>query len=169
MLIGCCGSGKSTLARAIHEVLKIDLYHLDQYFWQPNWVEMEDSKWLETVNTLAQKEEWIIDGNYGRTMDIRLNRADTIIYLDFSTIKCLWRITKRIIKNHGKVRPDMPAGCKERFDLGFYHYVLIFNLVRRKNILKKLEKLKTQKDIYVLKNDSEVNQFLNSCNSKLLN
>lgn len=59
---------------------------------------MEDAKWVKTVKSLADKPKWIIDGNYGRTMDIRIEKADTIIYLDFSTKKCLWRITKRINK-----------------------------------------------------------------------
>jgi len=60
--------------------------------------------------------------DYGRTMDIRIERADTIIYLDYSTLQCLWRITRRTWKYFGQERPDMHNECKERFDLDFYHY-----------------------------------------------
>lgn len=93
-------------------MLGIEHIHLDQYYWKPNLVESEKPECEETVTELVNTSEWIIDGNYGGTMNIRLNRADTIIYLDFPTYRCLWRITKRIIKHHGKVRPDMPTGCK---------------------------------------------------------
>jgi adenylate kinase family enzyme len=160
MVIGCCGSGKSTFSRELHKVLGLNLIHLDQYYWQPNWTETKKSIWEKTVTELANKPEWIIDGNYGGTMDTRLNRADTIIYLDMPAYKCLWRITKRILKYHGKVRPDMPAGCKERFDLEFYHYVLTYNMLRRKSILKKLTSLKSDKRIEVFRNDGETRKYI---------
>lgn len=162
MVIGGCGSGKSSLSKKLSDKLRIPLFHLDQFYWQPNWVEMEKTRWEETVSTLAEKPKWIIDGNYSGTMDTRIKRADTIIYLDFPTMTCLWRITKRIYHNYGQVRSDMPEGCKERFDLDFYHYVLIFNITRRKGILKKIEALKKEKEIFILKNDKETEQFLNT-------
>ena len=146
--------------KKLNAVLRLKIIHLDQYFWQPNWVEMKKTKWEQTVTNLASEPEWIIDGNYGLTIDIRIQRADAIIFLDFSTIKCLWRIMKRVLKYRGKVRPDMPKGCKERFDLGLYHYVLTYNMLRRQSILKKLEKLKDKKHIEILKNDSEQNDIL---------
>lgn len=161
MVIGCCGSGKSTLSRKLHDVLGLELIHLDQIYWQPNWVEMEKSKWQEKVHEIANRPQWIIDGNYGGTLDARIQKADTIIYLDVPIYKCLWRITKRIIKYHGLVRPDMPEGCKERFDLEFYHYVLTFNLRKRKGILENLDRFKDLKKIVVLKNDKESENFIN--------
>ena len=162
MVIGCSGSGKSTFSRKLASILDLELHHLDQYYWKPNWEETPQSEWKEIVKKLASGSEWIIDGNFGGTMDIRIDRADTIIYLDIPTYKCLWRITKRIIKNHGKVRADMPEGCPERFDLEFYHYVLTYNLLRRKKKFEKLNKLKEQKDIYIFKNDLESHRFLQS-------
>jgi len=161
MIIGCCGSGKSTFSRALHKVLGLELIHLDQYYWQPNWVEMEKTHWAKTVTELASKPHWIIDGNYGGTMDLRFEKADTIFFLDIPTYKCLWRITKRIYKYHGKVRPDMPEGCKERFDLEFYHYVLTYNMIRRKSLLNKLNNLSNKK-IVVIKNDKEADAYIDN-------
>ena len=114
------------------------------------------------VKEIANRPEWIIDGNYGSSLDLRLQKADTVIYLDFPTISCLWRITKRIWKYHGKVRPDMPEGCRERFDLGFYHYVLTFNMIRRKSLLRKCDAVSDTKKLILIKSDREAKEFLES-------
>jgi len=166
MVIGCCGAGKSTFSKKLSFFTKLDLIHLDQYYWKPNWEETDKLAWSNLVKDLTGKSRWIMDGNYGGTMDIRIEKADTIIYLDCSTIKCLWRITKRILKYHGRVRPDMPEGCKERFDLNFYHYVATYNLVRRKSILEKLDKLKERKQILIFKSNKESDKFLRKINNE---
>ena len=77
-----------------------------------------------------------MDGNYSGTMDVRIESAGTIIYLDYPTLKCFWRVVKRIVKYHGKVRPDMPQGCKEKFDFEFLQYVATFNVKIEKEFLK---------------------------------
>jgi len=117
MVIGCCGSGKSTFSKQLKAMLNLELIHLDQYYWKPHWVESDSAEWSNKVQELANKEAWIMDGNYAGTMKWRIARADTIIYLDRSTLTCLWRVIKRTIQHYGKSRPDMPEGCKERFDL----------------------------------------------------
>ena len=162
MVIGCCGAGKSTLTRKLKSILKLPVIHLDQYYWKPNWVETPKDEWCKTVQSLAEQPKWIIDGNYGGTMEIRLEKADTVIFLDYPTWRCMLRVIKRIIKYKGKVRPDMVEGCRERFDIDFLHYVLVFNLTRRKSILQKIRKFEDGFNLVVLKNDSEVKQFLNS-------
>lgn len=98
VLIGSGGSGKSTLARQLGEKLKIEVFHLDALFWQPNWVGVPKNEQLQVQAALVKKETWIIDGNYGATMDIRLNAADTIIFLDISRWICMFRVFKRIVK-----------------------------------------------------------------------
>ncbi len=167
MVIGSCGAGKSTFSKKLNEILKTELIHLDQQYWQPNWVETEKQVWEQKVRQLAEKPHWIIDGNYGGTMDIRIKRADTIIYLDFPTWKCLWRIIKRTTKYWHKSRPDMPEGCHERFDLEFFHYVLVFNFIKRKSLHKKLQKVSSEKEVHILYNDKEVSQFLSSLSAAI--
>ncbi len=162
MVLGCCGAGKSTFARALSSIIGVEVIHLDQYYWKPEWTETVKSEWEKTVANLAKREEWIIDGNYGGTMDVRIERADTIILLDYSTVKCLWRVVKRIARYRGKVRPDMPDGCRERFDLEFLHYTATYNIRKRKKTLRKLSVLKSHKTIHIFKDDNESNQFLNS-------
>lgn len=160
LILGCCGAGKSTLARRISKITGLDIIHLDQHYWKANWIETEKTEWERKAQELANRPQWIMDGNYAGTLDLRLKRADTVIYLDQSTVKCLWRITKRILKYRGLTRPDMPEGCKERFDLEFYHYVTIFNLIRRKALLSKLNEFKTDKAVHVFCNDRQSENYL---------
>ena len=81
-------------------------------------------------NELVKEDEWIIDGNYGGTMDIRMNAADTIIFLDIHRTICVYHAFKRVVQYRNKTRPDMGAGCEERFDLQFlngYGNILMLN------------------------------------------
>jgi adenylate kinase family enzyme len=162
IVIGCCGAGKSTFARRLHDKTGLELIHLDQLHWSPNWVESDKETMKQRVKQTVEKPKWIIDGNYGSTMDIRIEKADTILYLDYPIWKCLWRVTKRIWQYNGKTRPDMTEGCPERWDWEFIHYVATFNLTKRKAILERLEKVKGQKRIEVFKNDRDAEVFLNN-------
>lgn len=161
MVIGCPGAGKTTFSRRLQKITGIELFHLDQYYWQPNWQPSSSSNWRPFVQELADREEWIIDGNYGGTLDLRIAKADMIIYLDYPTLLCLWRVTKRIVKFEGQSRPDMPIACPERFDLEFYKYIANFNTKQRATILDKLKKVESAKDIFIFKKDIQVDRFLN--------
>lgn len=165
MVIGCSGSGKSTFSRILHQKTQLPLIHLDQAYWKPNWVEQSPDEWRSIVTKLASKESWIMDGNYSGTWDLRIPRADTIIFLDKSTSVCLYRVLKRIFQNYGKVRPDMVPGCPERLDAQFLHYVLVYNLTRRSKNLKRLKELKGEKQVFIFQKEKEITSFLNSLGS----
>ena len=164
MVIGCSGAGKSTFSKALQEITHLPLIHLDREYWKSNWVETPNDEWEIIVKDLSSKTRWIIDGNYGRTMQYRLEHADTVVFLNRSTWLCVYRIIKRTIKYYGQSRPDMATGCHERFDLKFLMYVLRYNHARRPGILKKLQALKGEKKIIVLHSEREVNTFLLSAN-----
>jgi ABC-type glutathione transport system ATPase component len=78
-IIGSGGAGKSTLARALQQKLGLPLIHLDAVFWKPGWVETNRAEWLEWQQNAVKAETWIMDGNYGGSMDVRLEAADIII------------------------------------------------------------------------------------------
>lgn len=160
MVIGCCGAGKSTLAKQIQQRTKLPLFHLDQLYWKANWEETPEEEWIPKAQEVVDKEEWIIDGNYSGTMDMRLERADTIIFLDRSRWLCLYRVFKRIILNYGRTRADMAEGCKERFNWEFIVYVFHFNDVKRPKIIRRLKGGLKNKKVYVFKKDREVETFL---------
>jgi adenylate kinase family enzyme len=160
LILGCCGAGKSTFAKQLQTATGLTLIHLDQEYWQPNWTEPDAETWRNKVQTLADRPRWIIDGTYGGTLDSRLAKADTVIYLDVPTWKCLWRVVGRVWKYNGKQRPDMPEGCHERWDWAFMHYVAAFNIVKRPKILGKLEAVSIAKTVLIFKKEEEVTDYL---------
>lgn len=127
LIIGPCGSGKSTLAREIAPPLGLPLIHMDQLGWKAGWVETEQAELDACLSDAVAGETWLIEGNYGSTLAPRLDRADTVIYLDFAIPLCLWRLARRIARYRGQSRPDMPNGCPERFDPAFFWYVINWN------------------------------------------
>ena len=127
LIIGPCGSGKSTLARELAPRMGVSLVHMDQLGWQAGWIETEKAELNARLADAVAGAKWLIEGNYGSTLLPRLERADMVIYLDFPIRLCLARLVRRIWSHRGQSRPDMPAGCPERFDLAFFWYVMMWN------------------------------------------
>ena len=159
MIIGCGGSGKSTLARQLGEKTGLPVVHLDKLFWHPGWVESTKEEIDEKILRIIEEPRWIIDGNYNRTLLMRLEKCDTVIYLDFSRFACLMGVAKRVITTYGQVRPDMADGCPERFDWEFLQWVWNFNKNKRERYYKMLNEAEGIEKI-VLKNRRTVKRFL---------
>ena len=161
LIIGCGGAGKSTLARQLGEKTGLPVVHLDQLFWHPGWVESTkdeiDAKIMEELG----KPRWIMDGNYNRTLPLRFQSCDTVIYLDFCRFACLFGVLKRVLTTYGTVRPDMAEGCPERFDLDFLKWVWNFNKSKRESYYRLLNETDGIEKI-VLKNRRMVKRFLKS-------
>ena len=127
LIIGPCGAGKSTLAADLGKRLSLPVFHMDKLNWQPGWVESSKDEINARLDAIVKTDRWLIDGNYGGTLPVRLARADTVIYLDYPISLCVARLFKRLWAYRGKTRPDMTEGCPERFDLGFLLYLLQWN------------------------------------------
>ena len=126
LVIGSPGAGKSTLSHTLARGTGLPLHHLDRMFWLPGWIERDrDEGRAELARVLAQ-DRWIIDGNYGSTLHMRIGRADTVVWLDYPTALCLGRALRRWWKYRGTSRPDMTEGCPERLDGEFLLYILNF-------------------------------------------
>lgn len=159
LIIGCGGAGKSTLARQMGEILNLPVVHLDKLFWHPGWVESTKEEIDEKIMAEMAKPQWIMDGNYNRTLPQRVKYCDTIIYLDFSRMACLLGVFKRVITTYGTVRPDMGEGCPERFDWDFLKWVWNFNKEKRESYYRLLNETEGVETI-VLKNRRMVKRFL---------
>ena len=159
MIIGCGGSGKSTLARQLGDKLDLPVVHLDKLFWRPGWVHLENKEFDEIMQQEMAKDRWIMDGNFNRTIKPRLERCDTVIWLDFSRAACLMGVAKRILTTYGTVREDMGEGCPERIDLEFLRWVWNFNKNKRGEYTLLL-KSRTDKTVHIFKNRRQVKAFL---------
>jgi adenylate kinase family enzyme len=136
VILGNSGSGKSSLAREIGQRLDLPVVHLDPLFWEPGWVEPVNEMFRERVRQAVAGDTWICEGNYSRrTFDLRLPRADLVIWLDTPRLTCMKRVILRSALN--RPRADLPVGCTERLDrafLQFLKYVWNFDRVNRPSI-----------------------------------
>ena len=144
--------GKSFLSWKLSEKLDLPLVHLDSLFWLPGWKERSRDEFDLLLGAELNKPQWIIDGNFGRTLPLRLEYCDTVIFLDFSRWACVCGVLKRVLSNWGKVRPDMGAGCPERFDWAFLKFVWNFNKTGRKKLYSRFSSADPSVKIVILRN-----------------
>ncbi len=160
VIIGCSGSGKSTLARRLGDITGLPVTHLDALFWQPGWVEPDKASFHDEVRRLARGDRWIIDGNYSLSLPERLDRADTVIFLDIPRRLSMWRISRRVVKYYGSTRPDLGEGCDEHFDPAFFWWVWRWRSRYRANYYRMIEERPSSSRFLVLRSPAAVEAYL---------
>lgn len=163
VIIGSGGAGKSTLARQLGDCLDLTVYHLDQIYWQRGWQPITHAEFTARQKAILKKPQWIMDGNYGGTVDLRLQHADTIIVLDLPTLTCLWRAFTRYWKYRNRTRPDMTPGNVEQLTWEYLRFILSYRHTRRPRILGKIAALPKDKQVFILKSRADVRALLKRC------
>lgn len=163
-IIGNAGSGKSVLAQKLHTILKLPVYHLDQYFWKPGWVEPDRSEYEKVHNALCDKHEWIIDGMNLRYLDYRAHKADVLIFLDLPRFRCLWNTFKRTCAYYGIETPSSAKGCVERFNGEYIRFIKwVWNFKKKyPALIKEILNRYPNNKLYVMTSHAEVEEFLDS-------
>lgn len=159
MVVGCPGAGKSWLAARVAEATGLPLVRLDKEFWHPGWLPTPHDVWLVHVAKLAASETWVMDGNYAGTLEIRLPRADLIIYLDLPRWQCMLSLFRRTFAYLGQTRPSMADGCPERFDLGFIKHAWQCRKAIRRPTIAGIRALRPDQRGIVLHSRADVNRF----------
>lgn len=139
LVLGCPGAGKSTLARSLGEALSLPVVHLDKLWWKSGWVNRTEGEFDALLDAVLLGEEWVIDGNYLRTLPRRLERCDAVVLLDYPRRVCLLRALRRILTWRGRTRPDMAADCPERLDGEFVRWIWEFHRTQRPQVLELLD------------------------------
>ena len=155
IVIGCPGSGKSTFSKLLHKITKIPLYHLDMLFWNEDKTTVEKSVFLDRLLKIIENSEWIIDGNYGSTMELRMQKCDTIIFLDYPLDVCLDGIKER----KGKPRSDMPWIESDEDDAEFIEFIKNYNSQSRPKVMELLDRY-SHKDIIIFSTRTQAEEFL---------
>lgn len=154
IVIGCPGSGKSTFSRRLAEKTDIPVYHLDMMYWNEDKTTVDKGIFLERLDAVLQKDEWIIDGNYISTMELRMLACDTIIFLDYPLEICLDGVKSR----QGKARSDMPW-IEDEEDGEFIEFIKNFAKEQRPIIMDLLEKY-SDKHINVFNSRVEASEYI---------
>lgn len=118
LIIGNCGAGKTCFAIQLAKKLGLPVVHLDSLFWLPDWVQRERDDFDKLLQTELEKPRWLMDGNYNRTLPLRLQYADTVIHLNYNRWICLYRVIRRSF-----LKEEHAQGCQSKIDLSFLWYV----------------------------------------------
>jgi adenylate kinase family enzyme len=121
-IIGCGGSGKTTLGRQLADKINAPITHLDGIYYDSAWNTLPPEKFTAIQQELVAEPRWVIDGNFASTLPIRLQRADTVVFLDIPPIVCLWGILQRRRRYRGGQHTEQ--GVFDRIHWGFIRYVL---------------------------------------------
>lgn len=155
MVIGCPGAGKSTFAKRLHEVTGLPLYYLDMLWHKPDRTNILREEFDARLEEIVRKEKWIIDGNYQRTLELRLKECDTVFLLDYPLEVCLAGAQSRI----GKRREDLPW-LETEFDEEFKQWIKGFPEKELPRIYKLLEKYEGKADIIIFRTRKEAEDYL---------
>lgn len=162
MIIGCPGAGKSTFSRKLRDITGLPLYHLDMIWHKPDKTNISREEFDSRLSEIIKKDRWIIDGNYNRTIEMRLKGCDTVFLLDFPLEVCLEGARSRVGKKHD----DLPWEETE-FDEEFRQWIIDFPNEQLPGIYELLEKYKDKnKDIFIFKSRQETDDFLNKLSER---
>ena len=165
LVFGNSGVGKTTLSRKLSDKLNIPYLHIDSIYWQKNWQSTpRDIFYAKLKAFIDSHTNFVMDGNYlnSSILNLRLEHADTIIYLDYPIQMALNGIKQREKIYAGRWRTDMAEGCIEKIDQEFLSYVLNFNKTRKPTILSILQKYEPTKNTFIFKSRESLNQFIDS-------
>lgn len=123
LVIGIPGAGKSTLAGELAEKYQLPLIRMDQLFWKNDQETIGTEALVEKMSEVVAGPRWVIDGNYSSSLGMRLERADTVIWLKVSRARSIWRVLKRYLRNHGTANPH---GNPDLLDVEFIKFIWDF-------------------------------------------
>lgn len=151
IILGRGGAGKSRTASRLSDLTGLPVVELDKHFWQPGPAPMPKADWARVQAGLAAADQWIMDGDLGPydLLPIRLQRADTVILLDFPLHLCAWRALRR---------------AKENAD--FWRWVLMWRWASRPKLMQAIAADAAQADLHVMRSPRALERFLKGFTAK---
>ena len=154
LIIGSPGSGKTIFSKKLANILNAPLYHLDDLYWEANWIRVSSDEMISILHKLCSSSSWIIDGNHLKTLEIRASYANFVIYIDMPASLCLWRFLLRSTKRFFGDESTLPK--KIKFDKKYRpKFHIEWHLIK----LIVLFKFKTKPKILDLLNNYNVNNI----------
>ena len=155
IVIGCPGSGKTTFSIKLNKCTGLPLYHLDAIWHKPDKTHIPREEFDQRAAEIFETPEWIIDGNYNRTIEMRLRQCDTVFLFDLPTEVCIQGATERIGKGHY----DLPW-LETEPDPEFMRFIEEFPKTTLPKIYELIEKYKADKQIVIFKSREEADEYL---------
>lgn len=163
IVIGSPGAGKSTFSRRLRDITRLPLHYLDMINHKPDRTTVTREEFDGRLSEILRTEKWIIDGNYQRTLETRLEKCGTVFLLDFPLDICLAGAAARV----GKKREDMPW-VEEELDEEFRQWIVDFPKEKLPEIYQMLEHCK-DKNVVIFKSRHETEDYLNKLEKEYRN
>lgn len=161
MVIGCSGGGKSTLSKKI--VAHFDLHYISMdrdFYWLPGWVKRDKADERRLIAEAVAGGRWLMDGTGPSTFDLRVPRAEMIIWVRVPRWQCIWGVISRGLRYAGETRPEMAPGCVEKFpDREFLSYIWTFERKFSPAIIRNIDLYGPEVPVVVLKSRREIGRL----------
>ncbi|HXL90409.1 MAG TPA: topology modulation protein [Streptosporangiaceae bacterium] len=157
-IIGCGGSGKSHLARSLGTTLGITPVHLDGLYYDADWKPLDKDIFADLQRGLVNAPRWIIDGNYASSLSIRLQAADTVIFLDLPAWACLWGIAQRRLRHRGGQHQDI--GVYDRITWDFVRYIRGYRRTMAPRVRTLITEHAGDAEVVILRSRREASRYL---------
>ena len=155
IVIGCPGSGKTTFAEKLHDKMDIPLFYLDAIWHKPDRTHISRDEFDVRLGEILELDSWIIDGNYSRTVELRIKACDTVFLFDLPTEICIEGATARL----GKGRYDMPW-IDTTLSPDLKEEILAFPSKKLPAIYGLLEKYEKEKNVVIFKSRVQADTYL---------
>lgn len=155
IIIGSPGAGKSTFSQKLSDVTGLPLYHLDLLYHRADHTIVSRSEFDQQLAQILEQNAWILDGNYQRTMEWRMEACDTVFLLDYPTELCLAGAKSRI----GQSRADFPW-VAEQLEDELQQKILNFSTDKLPQIYELLHKYQAEKNIIIFQTRTAADSYL---------
>lgn len=162
IVIGSPGAGKSTFSRKLRDVTGLPLYYLDMLWHKPDKTTISKQEFDTKLKNILMSDKWIIDGNYNRTIEMRLKYCDAVFLMDFPVDICILGAESRV----GKQREDLPW-CETELDSEFKQFIIDFPKESLPRIYELIEKYREDKRVVIFKSREESEEYLRKVKQQL--
>jgi adenylate kinase family enzyme len=161
LTIGCSGGGKTTLSLQLCMRLGLPFVSMDrEFFWLNGWVNRQKAEERALITAKVAEDQWLMDGTGPSTFDLRLPRADVVIWVRLPRLICIWGVIKRTIRSYGRERLEMAPGCPERLDWEFLRYIWNFEHKETPKVVAGLKQHGPNVPVFQLKTRRDIRRLL---------
>ena len=164
LIIGNSGCGKSTLARGLAERLSLPYFPSDPFYWEDNWKPASPKRIQQQLLKVVEQEAWVLDGNFDEYRELVWQRADCLIWLDYSLLTILSRVIARNL-HWALTRQSTWSGNRMTFQRAFSGicHAIRSHPTKRKNYPNYIAEL-TEAVVYHFRESRETETWLNELN-----
>ena len=159
LVIGCPGAGKTYFSKALAKKLSLPIVHMDNLYWREDKTSISTDELKAKLQPYLEKEEWIIDGNYHKALEMRLPYATDVFVLDLPRTECIQGILDRI----DQPRDDIPWIEREDDATELIAWTADYGFRTKDEEMALLEKNK-HLHVHIIKSRQEMNEYLGNLN-----